>query len=106
MALNLLVVHQGLRWALDVGHPRVGTLRRFECDADVLAELGILDEPPHVGVGRDGPGGFSGFRASLLCPQWVSSDRFQGAGGEIPLDLTSRRPARFAASLMDAGSRG
>src|SRR5512132_622446 len=101
--MNLLVVHQGLRWALAVGHPRVRALRRFECNADVLAKLRVLDEPPHVGVGRDRPGGISGFRASALCPHGSPQIVSRVQRGDYPgSDFASPRPLRGCISYERA----
>src|SRR4029453_16240355 len=101
IALNLLVVHQGLRTALAVRHPRVSPLRSFERDADVLAKLRILDQPPHVGVGRDGPGSVSGLRASALCPHGSPQIVFQGADAAYPVRAFPSRLGPFPSSSRE-----
>src|SRR5256714_887724 len=57
LLLGLLVVEQGLRGPLPVRHPLVGLARRLVRRAKVLAQLVVLYEPLHVGVG---PGGLAG----------------------------------------------
>src|SRR5829696_1433716 len=52
LALRLLVLGHGLDRALPV-HARVGLLRRLERAAQVLAQLGVLDQPLYVLVRAD-----------------------------------------------------
>src|SRR5438105_3660658 len=68
--LRLLVVEEGLRRALAVRHALVRLARRLVGRAQVVAQLVVLDEALHVGVGPGGPAGRyrpgAGLRGLLL----------------------------------------